>query len=98
MRRRPLSWWALVAYTLVTVATCWRLFDGWAFLIPLGAAALLGHGVSTLLRRAGWGSLATLLASLLALAVFLTLALYPETSAYGLPTRATCVPITARRS
>jgi transglutaminase-like putative cysteine protease len=89
IRVRPLAWTALVAYSIVTVATCWRLFAGWDFLIPLVTAALLGHGVSTLLRRAGWGSLPTLLASLFALAVFVTLALYPETSAYGLPTRAT---------
>jgi transglutaminase-like putative cysteine protease len=89
MRLKGYAWAALVGYSLVTVATGWRLFDGWGFLVPLGAATLLGHVVSTLLRRAGWGSLPTLLASLFALAVFVTLAMYPETSAYGLPTRAT---------
>jgi transglutaminase-like putative cysteine protease len=79
----------LVAYSLVTVITCWRLFSGWSFVVPLCAAAVLGHGISTLLRRAGWSSLPTLLVSLFALAVFITLAMYPETSAYGFPTRAT---------
>jgi hypothetical protein len=86
---RPAAEVAVAALSVVTVLTCWRLFAGWDFVPTLVAAALLSHGIGALTRRAGWSPLPSLLVSLAALIVFVTVVEFRDTSFLGLPTHAT---------
>ena len=86
---RPAAELAVAGLSVVTVLTSWRLFDGWSWVPVLVCAALLSHLVGSLTRRAGWGSLPSLLTSLAAMVVFTTIVQFRDTSAFGLPTLAT---------
>lgn len=75
--------------TLVTILGLSRVFSGWGFWQPLVAVAIAGHGASLALRWArvpGW--LAVPIA-LIATAVVMAIAFYPDTLRLGLPTAAT---------
>ena len=43
----------LTAFSLVVAAGFARVFSGWEFMTDLALVAIVGHGVSFLLRRAG---------------------------------------------
>jgi transglutaminase-like putative cysteine protease len=86
---RPVAELTVAALSVVTVLTCWRLFEGWSFVPPLVAAALLSHGIGALTRRAGWAPFPSLLVSLAGLVMFVTLVQFRDTSFFGLPTHAT---------
>ncbi len=56
-RRDLVATAALTSYTFAVAFGFVRVFSGWEFLIDLGVIAVVGHGVSFLLRRArvnGW--------------------------------------------
>jgi transglutaminase-like putative cysteine protease len=80
---------ALALYTFVVAFGFVRVFSGWEFLIDLGVIAVVGHGVSFLLRRArvnGW--LAIPFTALLLLWV-LVAQQYADTMTWMVPTAST---------
>jgi transglutaminase-like putative cysteine protease len=86
---RPAAELAVAGLSVVTVLTCWRLFEGWRWVGVLVGAALLSHLIGALTRRAGWSALTSLATSLVALVVFVTVVQFRATSFHGLPTHAT---------
>ena len=79
---------ALVALTLATAFGFCRLFVGWSWLPTLLLAALGSHLLAIFCRRQGIGLALSSLVSLAGLVVFTSLVFYRDTSAFGLPTRA----------
>ncbi len=77
------------AVTLATLAGGVRLFDGTSFLAPVLGSALLAHLLVALMRRAGRGLVLGALVSLVGVAGLQVWVHYPQTTAYGLPRRAT---------
>ncbi len=81
-----------VAFFALSVATAigfCRVFVGWSFLPPMVLAAGCSHLLAGACRRRGWNVGLAALASVVALALFVTLAFYRDTSFYGLPTATT---------
>ena len=79
---------ALVALTLATAFGFCRLFFGWSWLPTLMLAALASHLLAIFCRRQGIGLALSALISLAGLILFTSLVFYRDTSAFGLPTRA----------
>ena len=79
---------ALVALTLATAFGFCRLFFGWSWLATLVLAALASHLLAIFCRRQGLGLALSALVSLAGLVLFTSLVFYRDTSAFGLPTRA----------
>jgi transglutaminase-like putative cysteine protease len=79
---------ALVALTLATAFGFCRLFFGWSWLATLVLAALASHLLAIFCRRQGIGLTVSALVSLVGLVLFTSLVFYRDTSAFGLPTRA----------
>ncbi|HEY8094295.1 MAG TPA: hypothetical protein VID93_10945, partial [Acidimicrobiales bacterium] len=86
---RPAAELAVAGLSVVTVLTCWRLFEGWRWAGVLVGAVLLSHLIGALTRRAGWSALTSLATSLVAMVVFVTVVQFRATSFHGLPTHAT---------
>jgi transglutaminase-like putative cysteine protease/preprotein translocase subunit YajC len=80
---------ALVALSLAVVVGFARLFNNGSFFPRLAAFAIVAHLAAIFTRRAGWSVAASGAASLLALGVTVGLALYPDTTFFGLPTAST---------
>lgn len=89
---RPAPEWAIAVACAALLATAsvafGRVFLGWEFLRPVGAAVLLSLGGQLLARRAGAGGLAGLAVGLVAWAMFVSLAFLPSATLLGgvLPT------------
>jgi transglutaminase-like putative cysteine protease len=79
---------ALISVTLATAFGFCRLFTGWSWLGTLVVAALASHLLAIFCRRQGFGLLLSALTSLVGLVIFTSLVFYRDTSAFGLPTRA----------
>jgi transglutaminase-like putative cysteine protease len=79
---------ALVALSLATALGFCRLFTGWSWLPTLVLAAVASHLLAIFCRRQGISLAVSALASLLGLILFTSLVFYRDTSAFGLPTRA----------
>src|SRR5258708_17372696 len=77
---------ALVGLSLSVVVGFARLFIDGSFFPRLAAFVLVAHGTAIITRRAGWSVAASGVVSLMALAVTVGLALYPDTTLLGLPT------------
>ncbi len=80
---------ALVALSLATAFGFCRLFEGWSWLPTLALAAIASHLLAILCRRRGLGLVLSSIASLAGLGIFISLAFYRDSSAFGLPTRQT---------
>ncbi len=76
---------ALLGVSLATVVGYARLFADGAFLLPIAAAAVVGHGIAVLLRRVGLGPLLSTVAHLSLLPLFLAWTRYHTTTANLLP-------------
>lgn len=85
----PLTEVVLVTVSLVTAATFWRVFSDGSFLPRLALFALSSHAVAIVARRRAWSLARAGAASLAALVVVVTVALYWHTTKLGLPTGAT---------
>lgn len=85
--RQRVPEWALVAACAAVVAAAAlpfaRVFVGWEFARPVGAAILLSLGGQALARRAGAGALAGLVVGVVAWAMFIALAFLPSTTLYA---------------
>jgi transglutaminase-like putative cysteine protease len=79
---------ALIAVSLATAFGFCRLFFGWSWLATLILAPLASHLLAIFCRRRGLGLAWSAPISLLGLAFFTSLVFYRDTSAFGLPTRA----------
>jgi transglutaminase-like putative cysteine protease len=77
---------ALVGIALATAASFTRLFETSGFLATMALAAVAGHLVAGLTRRAGWGLGRGALASAVGLTAFVSVSQYWETTALGIPT------------
>jgi transglutaminase-like putative cysteine protease len=80
---------ALVALSLATAFGFCRLFEGWSWFPTLALAAIASHLLAILCRRRGLGLVLSSIASLAGLGLFISLAFYRDSSAFGLPTRET---------
>jgi transglutaminase-like putative cysteine protease len=80
---------AVVALSLATVFGFCRLFVGWSWFPTFALAAVASHLLAIFCRRRGLGLVLSSIASLAGLALFTSLAFYRDSSAFGLPTRAT---------
>ncbi len=81
-----------VTLALVTIASAWgltRLLDGSDYLLPIMAAAALGHLAAAALRRFGLPSLTVPLAMVGGLVLLVTWGYYRDTTVFGFPTSAT---------
>ena len=79
---------ATVALTLLTLAAAvgmGRLFDSWEFFVPFTVAALWSHWLAWFLRRVGLSLATAVPLTLFGTAVAAAWALFPHTTAYGLP-------------
>jgi len=85
---------ALVALTLATAFGFCRLFFGWSWLATLVLAVLASHLLAIFCRRQGLGLAVSALVSLAGLVLFTSLVFYRDTSAFGLPTRASWYAMT----
>jgi transglutaminase-like putative cysteine protease len=86
---------ALIALSLATAFGFCRLFTGWSWFPTLALAAVASHLLAILCRRRGLGLVLSSLVSLTGLALFVSLAFYRSSSAFGLPTRASWDLMTA---
>ena len=76
---------ALLGVSLATIVGYARLFDDGAYFAPIALAAVLGHLLAAVLRRAGIGPLLATITHLAVLPLMLTALRYRETSTYLLP-------------
>jgi transglutaminase-like putative cysteine protease len=88
-RLLPAAEAALVGVSLVAVVSFWRLFETGPFLGPLLLTLVAAHGTMIVTRRLGWELWAVALVSVAGALLTLTWILYPSTTAYLLPSRAT---------
>ncbi len=76
---------ALLGVSLATIVGYARLFDDGAYFAPIALAAVLGHLLAAVLRRAHIGPLLATITHLAVLPLMLTALRYRETSTYLLP-------------
>jgi transglutaminase-like putative cysteine protease len=79
----------LVAVTISTLLSGYRLFSDGSFLAPLAGSALLCHLLVAVVRRTGGGISRGAVISLIGVAALQIWVHYPATTLYGLPRRAT---------
>ena len=80
---------ALVGVTASIIIGFGRLFVDWSFLPELAVLGAASHGLAILMRRTGRGIIVSAFTSLVGLVIVGSLALYPGTTAVGLPTLTT---------
>ena len=93
MNRRPsLPWWVevpLVGVSVTVVVGFARVYESWAFLAPLLAFALGAHALAIATRRLRVPAPVTIALAVVGAAVAVAWILFPDTTAFGLPTPAT---------
>jgi len=85
----PYATAGLVALNLVAGATMGRLFTSADVVWEILAAVLGGHAIAFLARSRAWSGALTALAALAAGTALVTWLVFPETTAFGLPTSET---------
>lgn len=80
---------ALASVTLAVIFGFSRVFEGWSFIAPLIAMALVGHTLVAVARRLGWGVTISASVYLGAWTLGASWTWFPDTMRHGLPTGAT---------
>jgi transglutaminase-like putative cysteine protease len=86
---------ALAAVSVATVFAFSRLFVDNSYFLPVAGAAVASHVVSATCRRLGWTVGRSALVSALGLVLVITWIEYLDTTAFGVPTRATAEALNA---